>query len=111
MMARGFSAGAASAALLIVFLQVAPHFARRAHLLLKALVEALRRIDAAVFEQMIQSDDFGDDGNVLSRVERNADLGNLDVEDGRRLAIESRAIRRCILVPLLELHDDLDAFL
>src|SRR3954471_20350743 len=97
--------------LLIVLLQVAAHVGRRAHLLLEALVESRRRIHAAVLEQVIQRDHLGDHRDILARIERNADLRQLDVEDCGRLTIEARAIDDGVLMPVLELHDDLETLL
>ncbi len=44
----------------------------RAAVLIETLVEPLGGIDAAVLEQVVHRDHLGDDGDVLSRVERNA---------------------------------------
>src|SRR5688500_3385195 len=96
---------------LIVFLKVLPHFGRSAHFRDQALVEPLRRIDAAVLEQMIHRDHFADDRDVLARIQQHANLGQLDIENLRRLAVEPRAIHDRVGVPVLQLHDDLDALL
>ena len=82
-----------SGALLIVFLKVALDVGTVAHLPHQRSLKRCGRIDAAVLEQMVHRDDFGDDRDVLSRVERHADLRQLDVEDRRRLGVEAGAVR------------------
>src|SRR5688500_8774715 len=60
---------------------------------------------------MIERDDFGDYGDVLPRVEEHRDLRQLDLENRGRLDVESGALDDCVLIPLLEHDDDLDALL
>src|SRR5262245_36719688 len=60
---------------------------------------------------MIHRDHFGHDRDVLSRIERDTNLGQLDVENRRDLRVEPGAVDVGVLIPLLELDDDLDAFL
>src|ERR1041385_221428 len=101
----------ASSPLLIDLFEVFPDFGRGAHLLLEPLVEARRRIHSAVFQQVIQRDHLGDHGDVLARIEVDANLRNLDVENHGRFGVESGPLRLRFAIPFLELDDDLDALL
>src|SRR5687768_10883791 len=107
------SSGAPSppAELLIVLLQVLAHVRRLAHAPHQPLVERVRGVHPAVAQQVVHRDHLGDHRDVLSRVERHADLRERDAEDLRRLAVEPRAVHDLGLVPLLELHHHLDALL
>src|SRR5262245_37082231 len=51
---------------LIILLQVAADFRRGAHRLHETLIEALRRIDPAVLEQVVHCDHFRDDRDVFA---------------------------------------------
>ena len=82
-----------------------------AHLLHQTLVESLGRIDAAVFEEMVHRDHFRDDRDVLARIERNANLRQLDFENRRHFGVEPGAIDLRVVIPFFELHHDLDALL
>src|SRR5919109_3118456 len=97
----------------IIFLEVLPdgRRLRRLHALHESLVEGFGGVHPAVSQQVIHRHDFGHDGDVFPRIERDHHLGNLHTEDRRRRAIETRPIDGGRLVPLLELHDDLDALL
>src|SRR5262249_26972509 len=52
-----------------------------------------------------------DDRDVFPGIERHAHPRQLDIENRRRFGVEARAIRRVPVIPVLELHHDLDAFL
>src|SRR4051812_41089119 len=97
--------------LLIVFCKISQHVSGLAHLAHQPLVESLGGIDSAVLQQMVEGDDFGDDCDVLPRIERDANLWQLDVEDRRRFRVEARSVDGRVLIPLLELNDDLNALL
>src|SRR5437867_6654752 len=103
--------GAGTPTLLIILLQVPSNLGCGAHRLEQTLVEALRSIDTAVLQQMIHRDHFGDNGDVLSRVEGHGDLREGDVEDRRSLAVETRSVDHQFRVPVYQLDDDLDALL
>src|SRR3954464_2206670 len=66
---------------LIVFTQVLVDCRLVAHLLDQRLVEPLGRIDTAPLEKMVHGNDLGDDGDVLSRIERHGDLRDGDADD------------------------------
>src|SRR5438105_13203653 len=98
---------------LMVFLQIlanvvccrsfqAPH---------QALVEYFGRVDAGVAQQMIQRDDLGDHGDVFPWIQENGDFRELDVKSQSRFHVEAGALDDGVLIPLLELNDDLDALL
>src|SRR5687768_13847638 len=99
--------------LFVIFLQIFPDVPRRslAHSSDESLVEHLCRIYPGISEQVIEGDHFGDDGDVLSRIERDSDERNVDAKDCRRIGVESCPIDHRILVPLLEPNDHLDSFL
>src|SRR5437762_14080906 len=70
--ARG---GSWSGTSLIVVLQIPGEVdARWAHLVQESRVECLCGVDAAVLEQMVHRDDFGDDRDVLAGIQWHADL-------------------------------------
>src|SRR2546423_8676065 len=60
---------------------------------------------------MIEGNDLGNDGDVLAGVEEHSDLGKLYLQYRGRLDVEPGSLYDCILVPLLELHDNLDSLL
>src|SRR6188768_48881 len=60
---------------------------------------------------MIHGDDFGDDGDVLPGIEINRNLRQLDIQNAGSLHVESSPFDDGILIPLLELHHNLDALL
>ena len=60
---------------------------------------------------MTHCDHFAYDGDVLSRIEWHPHFRQLDLEDLDALRVEPRAIHHRVGVPVLELHDDLDALL
>src|SRR5678815_2153951 len=97
--------------LLIVFLEIARHVVSPAHLPHEPFVETFGGIHAAVLQQVIHRDHFGDHRDVFARVERHTHHRYVDVEDALRLAIETGAVDRRLVIPLLELDDDLDALL
>src|SRR5688500_7930075 len=106
------SARAASGVpLLIVLHQVLAHVGLATHLRDQSIVEPFRRIDAAVAQQQVERDHLGEHGDVLARVERHADLRDLDLEDRGALEVEPRALDDRLGIPLLELDDDLDPLL
>src|SRR5258705_12217951 len=96
---------------LMVLTQVAIDLGLVAHLLDQRLVETLGGIDAAPLEEMMHRDHLGDHGDVLSRIEGNRDARDRHAKDGRRLAVESRALDAGVVSPLLELHHHLDPLL
>src|SRR5687768_9262552 len=98
---------------LIIFLEI---LANRGglgglHPLHEALVERFGGIHAAVAQEVVHRDHFGDDSDVLAGIEWNEDLRQLHAEDGRRGAIESRPIDGGRFVPLLELYHHFDSLL
>src|SRR2546422_713603 len=96
---------------LIVFLEVLLQLASLRHALQQALVELPRRVDAAVALQMVHRHHLADHGEILARVERHGDERQAHAEQRRRLAVEPRAVVLPGRVPVLELHDHLDALL
>src|SRR5258705_214958 len=96
---------------LIVLLEVLLQLTLFTHAADQPVVERVRRIDAAVAQQVIHRDHFADHRQVLARVQRNRDEGHLDVEDIGFLKVEAGAVVFAVGVPVLELHDDLDALL
>src|SRR4051812_8442002 len=60
---------------------------------------------------MVEGDDFGDDGDVFSRIQIDGDLWQLHLEDCGGLDIQTQALDNGVLVPLLELNDDFNALL
>src|ERR687887_1289610 len=74
---------------LIIFFEVRLHPAFFAHAANEPLVERIRRIHAAVTQQMIHGDDFADHGQILARVQRDGHERELDVEQRGALLIES----------------------
>src|SRR5579863_6732888 len=116
--ARGTSAVPAASdfpASLIVFSQIPLHkcalAARPLHVVDQPLVELLGRIHPAVAEQMVHGNHLRHDGDVLSRIERDRDLGHRNAQDGHGDAVEACALDDGILVPFLEVDHHLDALL
>src|SRR5439155_23579473 len=97
--------------LLIILLQVPSNLGSGAHRLEQPLVEALCRIDAAVLQQMIHRDHFGDNRNVLSGIQGHGDLRERYVENRRPFAVQARAIDHQLGIPIDELDDHLDTLL
>src|SRR5690606_17031351 len=77
----------------------------------QALVEQGGRVDAGIFQQMVQGNNLRDDRNVLPRIEGNDDLRDRDAQDVDARYIETRSIIVGMLVPSLELDHNLDALL
>src|SRR5436190_23184451 len=96
---------------LIVFLEVLLQLAPLRHPLEEALVEVLRRIHAAVAQQVVHRHHLTDDGEILARVERHGHERQRDVEELGRLPVEAGAIVLARRVPVVELDHDLDALL
>src|SRR6185503_4965917 len=96
---------------LIVLLEVLLHRAFFAHAADQPFVEVLRRIDAAVAQQVVHRDHLTDHGQVLAGVQRDRDERQLGVEQLGFLQIEPGAVVFACGVPILELHHDLDALL
>src|SRR4051812_46605663 len=94
--ARG-GADPEEASLLIVFLKVLLQVGTTAHLSHEPFIEALGGIDAAVLEQVVHGDDFGDHGDVLSRVERHAHHRDADIKDYLGVAVQARAVDWCVV--------------
>src|SRR5947208_915085 len=86
--------------LLIVFRKISQDVGGLTHLAHQPLVKSLGRIDAAVLQQVVEGDDFGDHGDVLPWIERDANLRELDVEDRRRHRVEARSVDGGVLIPL-----------
>src|SRR5439155_20198890 len=91
--------------------QIAADFGCGAHCLHQTVIETLGRIDTAVLEQMVHRDHFGDDGDVLPRIEGDGDLRQGNVQDRGALAIQPGAVDHELRIPVHELDDDLDALL
>src|SRR5256714_1794703 len=110
--ARGFP-GPPPESSLMIFLQVFTDVIRRCrfHSAHKAVVEGFGGIDAGVAQQMVHGNHLGDHGDVLARIQEDGDLRQLDVEYGRGLHVETRALDNRVLIPLFQLNDDFDAFL
>src|SRR6267378_1863791 len=98
---------------LMIFLKIFANVGsgRSLHSLDESLIERLRGVDTGVAKEMIERNDLGDDCDVLPGVEEYGDLRKLHLEHSGRLDIETGSLYNCILIPLLELHDDLDALL
>src|SRR2546427_232024 len=96
---------------LIVLLQVLLQLAPLRHPLDQSLVEALRRIDAAVTLQVVHRHHLADHREVLPRVQRDGHERQGDVQDLGRLAIEPGAVVLTRRVPVVQLHHHLDALL
>src|ERR1700674_5807818 len=89
--ARGLSPSEALLSL-IVFLEVFADVARPRRVLHatdQPIVECFSRVYPRIAEQVVQRDDFGDHCDVLSGIEVDRDLGQLDFEYGRGLNVES----------------------
>src|SRR5262245_28993742 len=97
--------------LLIVLFEIRLQLPPLRHVADQALVQALRRINAAVAQQVRHGDDFADHREILARIQRDGDAGNGDLENVRGLAIEPRPVVFARGVPIGELHHDLDALL
>src|SRR5512144_2276437 len=98
-MARGrmISVGS-SVSLLIVFPKIHQDIRWFAHLTHEPLVESFGGIDSAVLQQMIQRDHFRDHRDVLSRIQRDAHLRELDVENARGFRLQARSVDRRFLI-------------
>src|SRR5260370_33860383 len=96
---------------LIVLLEVLPHAALLLERLVQPLVEPLRRIHAAVAQQMVHRHHFTDHGQVLAGIERHRHQRQPHAENLGLLSVQPGAIVLARVVPILELHHDLDAFL
>src|SRR6267378_3672739 len=96
---------------LIVFLEVLLRGAFFAHAPDQAVVEDMRRIHAAVAQQVVHGQHFADHRQVLAGIQGHREQRQLDVEELGFLTVESGAVVFASRVPILELHDDLDAFL
>src|SRR5688572_21878894 len=77
----------------------------------QALVEHFRRVHARITQQVVQRDHLGDHGDVLSRIKEHGDLRQLHLENLGRGDIEAGALDDSVLIPLLQFHNDFDAFL
>src|SRR6185503_12334396 len=111
--AFGFPAPSPSLSLMI-FLEILSNIARRRRVLHppnESLVECFGGVDPRIAKQVVQRDDFGDHGDVLSRVEIDSDLRQLDIEYGCPLHVEAGPFDNGVLVPFLELNHYLDALL
>jgi hypothetical protein len=97
----------------MIFLEIFANVggSRSLHSLNETLIERLRGVDTGVAEEVIQGNDLGDDGDVLPGIQEYRDLRKLHFEHRGRLDIETGSLHYGILIPLLELHDDLDALL
>src|SRR6202022_4380911 len=99
--------------LLMIFLEIFANVGggRSLHSLDESLVECLGGVYTGVSKKVIERDDLSDDSDVLPGIQEYRDLGKLHLEHRGRLDVETGSLHYGILVPLLELHDDLDAFL
>src|SRR6266850_1914753 len=96
---------------LIVFLEVLlrrPFFAHAAD---QPVVERMRRIHAAIAQQVVHGEHFADHRQVLAGVQGHREERQLDVEQLGFLTVESGAVVFASGIPILELHDDLDPLL
>ena len=84
---------------------------RSLHATDQPIVERFSRVDPRIAQQMVQRDDFSDHRDILTWIEVDRDLGQLDFEYGRGLNVEPRPLDDGVLIPLLELDDNLDALL
>src|ERR1700693_1341190 len=102
-----------SPALFMIFLEVFANVGggRCLHSLDEAVIECFRSVEAGVAEEMIERNDLGNDSDVLPGIQEYRDLRKLHLEHRGRLHIETGSLHDGILVPLFELHDDLDALL
>src|SRR5438552_2826014 len=96
---------------LIVLLEVLLELAPLRHPLEEAFVEVLRRIHAAVAQQVVHRHHLTDYREILARVERHGDERQRDVEQLRRLPVEAGTIVLPRRVPVIELDHDFDALL
>src|SRR6266699_4030763 len=96
---------------LIIFLEVFLQIPLLAHAPDQPVVERMRRIDTAVAQQVVHRDHFADHRQVLPGVQGHRHERQLDVEQVGLLEIEPGAVVLARGVPILELHDDLDALL
>src|SRR5437763_13334341 len=60
---------------------------------------------------MVHGDDFLHHRDVLSGIQKHGDLGQIDIQNGRRFHVDSDALNDGVLIPFFQLHDDLDALL
>jgi hypothetical protein len=97
----------------MVFLKVCLDVAgsRSLHASDQSFIERLGGVDSRVAKQVIQRDYFRNHRDVFARVQKHRDLGQLDSENGSSLDVETSTLHYGVLVPLLEMDDDLDALL
>src|ERR1700682_6439043 len=102
-----------SSLLLMIFLEILANVGsgRSLHLLDESFIERLRGMDTGVAKEVIERNDLGDDSDVLPGVQEYSDLRKLNLEHRVRLDVETGSLYYGILVPLLKLHDYLDALL
>src|SRR3972149_10808424 len=98
-------------ALLIVLGQVLAQLALFRHPLEQSGVERLGGVHPAVAQQMVHRDHFGNDRDVLPRVERHRDERELHAQNTGGLPIQPRPLRLTGLLPIGEFHHDFDALL
>src|SRR5438105_15849208 len=75
------------------------------------LIEIARGVNARVTQQVIEGNHLRNNRDVFSGIEWHSYEGNLQVEYRGRECIETRAVDDRILIPILELHCNLDALL
>src|SRR5687768_15210170 len=78
----------------MVFLQVLADVLRGSgfHLPDESRVENLGCVHPGISQQMVERDDFRDHRDVLSRVQKDGDLRQLDLENRRCLDVQTRAL-------------------
>src|ERR1700682_3467260 len=81
------------------------------HPLDESVIERFGGVDTRVPQEVVEGNDLGDDGDVLPGVQEYRDLRKLHLEHRGGLYVEAGSLHDGILVPLFELHDDLDALL
>src|SRR5690606_14969501 len=77
----------------------------------ETLVECFCRVHTRVPQQVIHRDYLGHHGNVLARIQRHGDQGNIHSKYGSSLLVQAGALDDCICPPLLEPHDNLQSLL
>src|SRR2546425_6015504 len=97
----------------MIFLEIFANVVRGSslHSVNEPLVEYLGGVDSRVAKQMIQRDDFGNDGDVLARIQEYRYPRQLDVQYRRSFDVEARTLNNRVLVPFFELDNHLDTLL
>src|SRR5712692_1540277 len=96
---------------LIIFLEIRLQLPLLGHAPDQAVVERLRRVYAAVAQQVRHRHDLADHRQVLARVERHRHERQPHLQDLRLLAFDAGAVVLAPRVPVLELDHHLDTLL